>query len=352
MTDLEFEHYLALLGSLLRLDKRQREAIGMELRDHLEERMEELVAEGHTRASAVRIALEEFGDASGLAQKFIWLDQKKRRRWMMRFATFSIAGSFVACLLIFSLWPEQDRLPLVSRSAAQEQAAPPLGQTPVDSVEARNARTRNMLDQTILDFDHEEQSFADILDHWREIGFEFYLDDSSDLTLETPVTLKLRNVRLSTALELLLREHNSGYIIRDGLVLIASVDALHELGSEIRVYNCRDLVGRTEQSASGIPLVGSDPLVAPKSDGPADGNQAHAPNEIEGDFVSMIRSVVMPTSWEEMGNSAEMFDGLLVVSQSPKVHESIEQLLAKLREITDGDAAASTSRIMGGATPR
>ena len=70
MSNEEFENYLALVSKLLRLDRRQRDMIGNEMRDHMETRVEEMVESGVDRTEAVRCALEEFGDAAGLANQF------------------------------------------------------------------------------------------------------------------------------------------------------------------------------------------------------------------------------------------------------------------------------------------
>ncbi|HZN36792.1 MAG TPA: permease prefix domain 1-containing protein, partial [Pirellulaceae bacterium] len=66
MSDREFNNYLTLLAGLLRLGEKQRQAIAEELRSHLEDRLEELLASGMTREEAIRRALAEFGDAAGL----------------------------------------------------------------------------------------------------------------------------------------------------------------------------------------------------------------------------------------------------------------------------------------------
>ena len=71
MSKNEFDQYLALLSGLLRLSPAQREAIASELRDHLEERLDELLAQGVSRQKAIETALEEFGDATGLAGEFV-----------------------------------------------------------------------------------------------------------------------------------------------------------------------------------------------------------------------------------------------------------------------------------------
>ena len=89
MSNEEFENYLTLVSRLLRLDRRQREMIRHEMRDHMESRVEEMVKSGVERNDAIRCALEEFGDAAGLANQFQMISNFSQRRWMMRFATFS-----------------------------------------------------------------------------------------------------------------------------------------------------------------------------------------------------------------------------------------------------------------------
>ena len=109
MTNQEFENYLALVSRMLRLNHGQTEQIGSELRDHLESRVTELIELGVSHREATTQALEEFGDASALARQFQEISQSFRRRWIMRFATFSIAGSFVIAVLIMAMWPSSAR---------------------------------------------------------------------------------------------------------------------------------------------------------------------------------------------------------------------------------------------------
>ena len=58
MSEKEFQLYLSLLGRFLRLRPGQRREIADELRDHLEERLEEISCQGFSRDEAVRRALE------------------------------------------------------------------------------------------------------------------------------------------------------------------------------------------------------------------------------------------------------------------------------------------------------
>lgn len=103
MPEEDFDIFLSLLGQLLRLDPTQKAAIADELRDHLEERLLELNEQGVPRKEAVRKALEEFGDAAGLASQFTSLSNHRRRRLLMRatVATSAIAGLVFLALILF-----------------------------------------------------------------------------------------------------------------------------------------------------------------------------------------------------------------------------------------------------------
>src|SRR5215471_533632 len=106
MSDREFENYLTLIGRLLRLSAAQRDAIGAELRDHFESRLTELTSRGLSHDAAVQIALEEFGDAAGLAAQFSRIAQTRKRRFIMRCTLASAAALAVALVVAVSLWPE------------------------------------------------------------------------------------------------------------------------------------------------------------------------------------------------------------------------------------------------------
>ena len=100
MSEQEFENYLLLLSKFLGLSKRQQESIASELRDHMEHRLDDLQSQGVSREEAIRIALEEFGDASHLAHELSNVARNRKRRWMMRVTT----GSLAAAVLAVNLW--------------------------------------------------------------------------------------------------------------------------------------------------------------------------------------------------------------------------------------------------------
>src|SRR4051812_650214 len=119
MSDREFENYLTLLASLLRLDPRQRGAVADELRSHLEDRLDELMARGVPREEAVKQALAEFGDAAGLAGQFLAIKRNRKRRWLMRVMTFSLAATLLFAVGIAIFWPGRNAAPGPAAAIAQ-----------------------------------------------------------------------------------------------------------------------------------------------------------------------------------------------------------------------------------------
>ena len=61
-------------------------------------RVADLVEDGMAKPDAVNQAVEEFGDAAVMAKNFQTVLNLKRRRWMMRFATISMAGAFLVAV--------------------------------------------------------------------------------------------------------------------------------------------------------------------------------------------------------------------------------------------------------------
>src|SRR5262245_46899149 len=120
MSDRDFDNYLTLLASLLRLDPCQRRAIADELRSHMEERLEELLARGVAHDEAIKQALAEFGDAAGLAGQFADLSQTTKRRWLMRLTTFSLAITLLIAAGLAIFWPGRGAGPGLANLTAQD----------------------------------------------------------------------------------------------------------------------------------------------------------------------------------------------------------------------------------------
>src|ERR1700722_3573327 len=126
MSEQEFELYLKLLSRCLSLTPAQREQIADELRDHLEERLDELARAGVSREKAVVQALDEFGDAAALAGNFAAIARLKRRRLLMRLSLGSVGALTAVLLVSLAFWPENRafRMPGVAIAQGQPKSVP------------------------------------------------------------------------------------------------------------------------------------------------------------------------------------------------------------------------------------
>src|SRR5688572_24207354 len=121
MSHQEVENYLALLTRLLKVPASQREQLAAELRAHLEDRLDELLARGMTKEQAVPLAIGEFGDAAVLAADLASIAQRRRRRLIMKMSYASVAALAAIGLLAFALWPEGRQVPGPANAVAQGQ---------------------------------------------------------------------------------------------------------------------------------------------------------------------------------------------------------------------------------------
>jgi hypothetical protein len=271
MSDGEFDNYLTLLTKLLRLDSRQRELVASELRAHLEDRLDELLVRGVSRDEAVKLALEEFGDAAGLAAEFGSLSRNRRRRWLMRMTTFSAAAMVLVAAGLAIFWPGRNAGPGIAAVVAQDpnQAQPKPDAAPANEKKPRPLAA--MLDERI-DAEFEETPLVDALKFIEDsTGLQFYVKrkmlEEAGLNLDIPVTQHLKQVRVSTLLDLMFDELQLTYYEKDDLIIVSTpVEA--ESHPEVRVYDCRDLLGLPATGGHGLPL---SPPGAPPGFGPPSG---------------------------------------------------------------------------------
>src|SRR5438477_10589701 len=118
----DFDNYLTLLASFMRLSGKQRDAIGQELRSHPEDRLDELAASGVSRDEAVKQALAEFGDAAGLAGQVGAISWNRKRRWLVRLMTLSVAATLLIAAGLGIFWPGRNAAPAVGATTGQQAA--------------------------------------------------------------------------------------------------------------------------------------------------------------------------------------------------------------------------------------
>ncbi len=373
MSEREFEHYLTLLGSMLRLRPEQRAEIAEELQQHLDERLQDLQAAGLSREDAIQQALAEFGDAAGLAAQFSSVSRRRYRRWMMRAATASVTSAFMVLVLFVSFWPTGGRIELALPTTAQD-TNPPASESPVASVdpftteadlpttktkststsrEAKNADTRIQLETTAA-FEMQEASLSDLssmlaerlqhgclLDH-RRMEEEGVDRESGNLNWN------LTNASLGTMLETLLDEMQLTYQIRDGILVITSQSAADDDLSLV-IYDAEVLfssvvvVVRNEsnpveemllqlvQQSSDLGKIELDSLQA-SIDRLSEKFGSQQARMRFNQVADLIETQVDPNSWEVNGGVASISSvgNRLIVRQTERTHRKIRKLLDDL----------------------
>jgi hypothetical protein len=403
MSDHEFENYLALLSRLLRLSGGNREKIAAEFRTHLEDRLEELLASGMPHEAAVRRALEEFGDAAALAAEFTSLSRNRRRRWLMRLTTFSVAATVLIAAGIAIFWPGRNAGPGAAMVVAQDPnrgkatpadpfgapgtapgvdpfGAPPAAGEPADpfapggskNQAKKVVRTPEAVTEAELtkltNLEFVEMPLKDVIaylqdQHGVPILLKVKKLEAASVSLDTPVTKNLKGIRLSTALEVMLEELELTYVVKEGLIFITTIaDAASTM--EIRIYDCRDIL------AKGVKAV-----VMPGGEGAGFGGGFAAPAVPGGGYSGEVgfaqaashddRAAKLMTiittnvdlnlwsmnagypgapadeqAWRRRGSISE-YDGLVVVTQTAQTHKKIEHLLDMLREAMGLEAPKS-----------
>jgi hypothetical protein len=276
MSQQEFDTYLSLLCRLLRIAPQQREQVAEEFRAHMEDRLDELLAKGMDREAAIKLALEEFGDAACLAAQIASISQGRRKRWIMRIGTVSVVGLAAAGLLAVALWPEgaQVKAPQV---VAQSDEKPKEPDKPAKGEVAKSIEEK--LAQRI-DAEYAETPLKEVLDDLRErTGIQMYLNEKAirnavEEALGSPITISLKQVRVDMVLDLVLEQagdDNLAYVERDGVLIISTSDALSG-ASEVKVYNCRDLLAMTS------PVPGGGMMHGPKMPGVPGGGSLELPD--------------------------------------------------------------------------
>lgn len=355
MSPREFDNYLALLVRLMPVDPAERESIRDELRSHLEDRFEELQAQKVPRDEAIRRAIDELGDAARLAAAFASLHRIQRRRRIMRFSSATLVVAVLALLALTAFWPTDPAggpaalAPPMAPSAVQAQAPPRVVVEP----RFRESEIQKKLSRPI-EAEFLETPLGDVLSYLSDtLQVQFHVNQralsEAGIEANEPVSISLKDITAGTVLRLVLQsiDTNLDFVERDGFILVSTIEDLDRV-TEVRVYNCRDLLslvpptpgasgaeGGFGGGAYGAPMGSMAPGMEGASGGLGGGLLAD--ESPRGRLIGLIMDSVESDSWAEVGGvgSISEFNGLLVVKQSARVHEKVEDLLNMLRKAAD-----------------
>jgi hypothetical protein len=321
MPEHEFQIYLSVLSRLMKLGEQQKAAIADELSDHLEQRFEELVRSGLGRDEAIRRALDEFGDASGLAVDLTRVSQKRIRRFIMRSSLATAALLVIGFGWMFLFPPANDALNAEPQLVAQDSSATP--DAPKPSVEQRAGSAKISLDRNTSDFDapflrktiavnFADTPLVDVLEYISaQVDVPFLLDavglEEAGLLVDEPINFlsvtddeqdgdaDVNKIRVDQVLDLMLGEFEVTWYIEEGIVHVTTFEIVNER-----------LINRS-YDLSPFQKAGIDPgtlleIVMQESDG----------------------------AWEEVdghGGGIIIVGDVMTIRQSYQAHREVEQIL-------------------------
>ena len=167
---------------------------------------------------------------------------------------------------------------------------------------------------------------ADVLEVFRgATGLTFVAADG----MRTSVTLQVRDVTAKSALKLILQPAGLGATLEGGAVVIRSRESL-DRATTLRIYDVRSrLVKVRDFWGPRIGIDGGRPMC---SIGCFPIFDEYSPTGMTEELlVDLIRSHTGGSSWDQNPRAGlSLRNGLLTVTQSPRVHREIEDFLARL----------------------
>jgi hypothetical protein len=229
-------------------------------------------------------------------------------------------GSIVVALLFLASFAPASGEEPSQPSVATETTRPTLGHfvgdsAPVDAAIA--TALAGPLKSSGLQFT--EEPLENIIDFLQaEYKIPILLDlpalEDAGLTSDMPVTARLKNMSLRSALRLLLKPTDLTYVLRNEVLLITTRDSAQSK-LVTGIYDVRDLrqaVRPPNQPAGASAWADYDEL------------------------IGVLTECVSPETWKEngggRGNVRRIHPGILVVYQSPEVHSEIAELFDAVRQ--------------------
>jgi len=252
MPEHEFEIYLSVLSRLLKLTPEQTASIEDELRDHLEERFEELVRSGVERDEAIKQALDEFGDASGLAVNLTRVSQKPIRRWVIGSSIVSAAALLISATAFLMFEPDAASLPGATPAVAQTQPESPqpiASQSLLLDPQPDDLELAQLSEPSVLSFRPDiplEEAMSHLADqHKVPIVLDPLMLLEGIVTPDQPLNVPLlgrsektaeaepspgwpHELTLSQVLNVMLVELDLTWYVQDGIIIVTTVDIAND----------------------------------------------------------------------------------------------------------------------------
>jgi hypothetical protein len=216
-------------------------------------------------------------------------------------------------------------------------ALPALAQEGGNETDPRKQEVLNKLNTMRVTVDFTNTTLEEAISYLRDftslniiVDAEVYKSQTED---QLKITLKVKDLLLKSVLKLMLTSRELTAMYKEGVVLIVPKGKIDKAVT-LQLYDVRDLLVKIQDFAG--PKV---ELVAPSKGGggPLTGatfTLEEPRSTITEEFITdMVKQNTGDKSWDENPNaSINLTNGVMVVSQSKRVHEEIRRFINLLRQ--------------------
>ena len=165
----------------------------------------------------------------------------------------------------------------------------------------------------------------EVADFIREAaGINLMLDREVDGS--AAVTFNVKDITVKTLLNYVLKAHEMGFIIQEGILMIVPIDKARAKVT-LNIYDVQDVVAPLRDMPGREITFGDDGIQF--VDTPAETSPEM------GDFlVELLQSMTGSKAWEDNSDASIIYqNGLLIVRQTPEMHRKIELLINMIRRL-------------------
>jgi Flp pilus assembly secretin CpaC len=248
----------------------------------------------------------------------------------------------------------------------------------------RDREIYRKLDDPVRSLDYKDTPLRQILDDLRSSSAMNIISDEpalneAGINIDRPMTIKLDNVALKSALNLILHQVNLTYMVKDEVLLVTTEAHAHDK-QVTKTYPVFDLVipvnnatpafeggdalsafrpgnSHNTQINGTAPWLGANALAGGTdvsrsgytsgsllNNGPTTKVTKENPKgTMEDALIKMITNVIAPQSWDSVGGQGHIeyypLGGGLVITQTPDIQEQVAELLTALRRLQDQEIA-------------
>jgi general secretion pathway protein D len=202
---------------------------------------------------------------------------------------------------------------------------------------------RRVLDTRAVTLDFKNTPLSEVVSFLQEItGLNITIDpDPTKVDSQVTITLRLRDIILKNALQLIMDQTGYMYVFRENVIFITQKSPVTDKGI-FEIYNVSDILAKIPQFVGPDLRVLGDPetLGGPRGAGTriSFGEEAEEEGERFGapELIELIKAATGEDNWPEKEGFGTIEDhrGQLIVVNTREIHKKVQQILDNLRRNT------------------